>query len=206
MKMAEGSHPVVSGWGKGVGNAMLQDPLSPTTRNIRRNLVAVSSLGVASSMTGVVPTSIAGVSLGGAEQSALVWFLICAIIYQLISFATYSYPEMMLYNSKLNELGYKPKHIGECAIAHIPAALRNLLDFIFPYLLSLLSIVFLVWRALPLAKNPADIEWLGYVARVSLTIVCSLVAFQILLSLIEKLFKTIKGKNDPINPDNKLCE
>lgn len=205
MKTAEGARPVVTRW-EGVGHAMLQDPLSQTTRNIRRNLVAISSLGIASSMTGVVPTSIAGVELSGAEQSALVWFLICATLYQWISFAIYSWPEMMVYYSNLNNLGYKPKHIGEFPVAYIPAACRNLLDFILPFLLALLSIVFLLWRALPLAKNPNDIAWLGYFARVSLTVSCTLVTFHIFLSMIGKFFKSIKGKNEPINPDKKLSE
>lgn len=186
---------------EGVGEVLLTDHLSATSRALRRNFMIASSIGAITAITGAVPTSIVGVDISEASQSALVWFLILAILYTGTSFAVYAWPERMRMHGKLAKLDYKPKGIGDLPIAAIPSGLRNFLDYKFPYILALISVLLLAWILIPAAGNPYDSEWLGIIARLSITLLSFLACWIVGFRGADRITEIMAGKYKPNDPD-----
>ncbi|MEH0374017.1 hypothetical protein [Vibrio mimicus] len=74
----------------------LREPLNETTRKSRRNLLAVSVLGVVTAKVGLVPTKISafGVEFSSSNLEALMTLLALAIAYFLITFVVYIVSEL----------------------------------------------------------------------------------------------------------------
>ena len=74
----------------------LREPLNETTRKVRRNLMAVSVIGVVLTKVGLVPSKISafGVEFSSSNQKALMTLLAVAIIYFAVSFIVYVYSEL----------------------------------------------------------------------------------------------------------------
>lgn len=138
----------------GVGAVMLRDPLGELARRHRRDLMAISSLAILASTTGLLPKSIAGLELDRSSEGALLWAIALGIVYQWAAFVIYSWPDRIAYAARLRELGYQPRGPGEVPMAALPAAARGLLDTVLPFLLAPLAITLLSWRALPALGNP----------------------------------------------------
>ena len=185
----------------GVGDVLLADHLSPASRNLRRNFLIASSVGIVASVTGIIPKSLLGVDLSGASQSALVWFLILAICYTGLGFAVYTWPERMRLHGALAKLNYRPQNIGDVCVAHVPSGLRDFFDYTFPVLLATLSILLLVWVLIPQAGNPADSGWLGYLSRVALSLLCLQISWIVGFKGVARVGEIISGTYRATNPD-----
>ena len=110
----------------------------------------------------------------------------------------------MKYYGELHRLGYKPRGLGNSPVASIPAACRNMLDFFFPYVLALISMILLLWFALPTAANPKDATILGVVSRISLTVASVVVSMFLFINFVQKLMNLYKGEHEPLDPDNQI--
>jgi hypothetical protein len=96
---------------------LLKDPLSVETRKERRNLLAISALGIVMVKTGLVPTkiSVLGVEFSQSNQTALlytiagiaIYFLLAFIFYALSDYSTYrieNYISEKTFNAQLIEM------------------------------------------------------------------------------------------------------
>ncbi|WP_194091539.1 hypothetical protein [Vibrio hibernica] len=74
----------------------LREPLNETTRKARRNLLAVSVLGIVTAKVGLVPTKISafGVEFSSSNLEALMTLLALAIAYFLVTFIVYIVSEL----------------------------------------------------------------------------------------------------------------
>ncbi|EGR2027065.1 hypothetical protein ACOB3W_003584 [Vibrio cholerae] len=74
----------------------LREPLNETTRKARRNLLAVSVLGIVTTKVGLVPTKISafGVEFSSSNLESLMTLLALAIIYFLVTFVVYIISEL----------------------------------------------------------------------------------------------------------------
>lgn len=74
----------------------LREPLNETTRKSRRNLLAVSVLGIVTAKVGLVPTKISafGVEFSSSNLEALMTLLALSIAYFLVTFAVYIVSEL----------------------------------------------------------------------------------------------------------------
>ena len=75
-----------------VFEAKVRDPLSQVTRNERRSLLAVSTLGITLVVTGLVPTKIEalGVEFTQTDQKALLAIIAISTAYFLVAFTIYA--------------------------------------------------------------------------------------------------------------------
>ena len=74
-----------------VKGVMLGDPLGENTRRVRRNLLAVSAIGIAMGATGLVPTQIPafGIEFTQSDRSGFLIFVGAIVVYYLFAFAIY---------------------------------------------------------------------------------------------------------------------
>ncbi|EKO5173049.1 hypothetical protein P0J00_000576 [Vibrio vulnificus] len=74
----------------------LREPLNETTRKARRNLLAVSVLGIVTTKVGLVPTKISafGVEFSSSNLESLMTLLALAIAYFLVTFVVYIISEL----------------------------------------------------------------------------------------------------------------
>ncbi|EKO3524407.1 hypothetical protein SD340_004302 [Vibrio fluvialis] len=74
----------------------LREPLNDTTRKARRNLLAVSVIGIITTKVGLVPTKITafGIEFSAANLEALMTLLALATLYFLLTFVTYVFSEL----------------------------------------------------------------------------------------------------------------
>lgn len=191
-------------WGSDVADNLLSDPLTSTSREHRRNLIATSGLGVVVAITGIVPKNILGVELSGVNQSTLIWSLVALIVYQWIAFSVYAGVERMSHQGKLRRTGYKPDGIGDMPLAAFPASLRNLLDFTFPNIIATISILLLVWLAIGSTNSPKDSEWLGIITRCLVVIASISVIINAFSQAVRNLMSIRAGTYNPKDPTASL--
>ncbi|HFQ5022781.1 TPA: hypothetical protein ACGUOQ_004217 [Vibrio vulnificus] len=74
----------------------LREPLNETTRKARRNLLAVSVVGIVTTKVGLVPTKISafGVEFSSSNLESLMTLLALAITYFLVTFVVYIISEL----------------------------------------------------------------------------------------------------------------
>ena len=78
---------------------ILKDPLSEETRKERRNLLAVSALGIVMVKSGLIPSKISalGIEFSQADQNVLLYALAIITIYFLLAFIFYALSDFMNY-------------------------------------------------------------------------------------------------------------
>jgi hypothetical protein len=76
---------------------LLREPLSEDTRKERRNLLAISTIGIALVKTGLIPTKISalGIEFSQSNQRALLYILLAMIIYFFLTFAIYAISDVL---------------------------------------------------------------------------------------------------------------
>lgn len=84
---------------------MLKTSLSETSHNHRRSLLAVSAIGIAIALTGLIPSKITtlGIEFSETNRSSLLIFLVCVVSYFLIAFLAYAIPDFVAWSSDLRE-------------------------------------------------------------------------------------------------------
>lgn len=83
----------------------LREPLSPTTRRVRRNVLAASAVGIAIVKVPLVPSKIPalGIDFTSADQGALLLFIAAIVTYYGISFITYVISEVVAWQLALRQ-------------------------------------------------------------------------------------------------------
>jgi hypothetical protein len=86
------AQPTITGIEPTLAEALVGDPLSEVTRKTRLYLLAVSLVGVAMVMTGLVPTKIAtfGIELEQPNRNALLFLIAFVNLYFLVAFIIYA--------------------------------------------------------------------------------------------------------------------
>lgn len=84
-------------------DALLGDPMSETTRRERRSLLLVSFVGVAMTMTGLIPTQISslGLEFGVKHPRAVSWLLLFIVFYLLCAFVLYGYADYRSWQARV---------------------------------------------------------------------------------------------------------
>jgi len=79
------------------------DPLSPATRKARRSLLALSTVGIIVSQTGIFPSEISALGFTFAEADASTLLIICDVIifYFLCAFLLYALPDIWVWRVTL---------------------------------------------------------------------------------------------------------
>ena len=96
----------------------LREPLNETTRKIRRNLLAVSIVGVVIAKVGLIPSKISafGIEFSTSNQEALIMLLGWVILYYCFAFIVYLYSELIAWrlvflSKELAKLKCEPENI-----------------------------------------------------------------------------------------------
>jgi hypothetical protein len=188
-------------WPPNVAAEMLKDPLGELPRRHRRDLIIASTLAILVTVTGIVPKNVGGIELGEESRGVLLWALALGIVYQWVAFLIYVWPDRIAYQARLRNLGYRPKGLGEVPMAAVPVAARTSFDILFPPLLTLTALVFLLWTGIPAFGSPAESSWLGSAARVSMIVACGLVSLVALGSLAERFISLTRWRRREGNSD-----
>lgn len=155
------------------GAELLKDPFSEPTRRHRRALVTVSSLAILITVTGWYPTqlSAAGLTLSAADRVTLLWVLAATVLYLLISFISYVWPEQMYANAAVwvwtDAAKDEPGVPWQIALVSFMA--RYTVDLILPLLIATIALVCLLWVAI--APSSADtlaavVTWIARILAV----------------------------------------
>lgn len=147
----------------------LRTPLNEASRKVRRDLLAVSTIALVIVKVGLVPTEIAqlGIKFSPTDQTVLLRLLAGIIVYFLISFTLYSWSELLAWLLTRRSLRESVKdefatRLGSSKEAEMMLELakrrsrghilyegtlwlRFGLDIAFPVLLSLYSILILIF-------------------------------------------------------------
>ena len=153
----------------------LVDPLSDISRRERRNLLASSVVGLLAARADLVPTRVSalGVDFGLIEQRAYVWVLCAVIAYFLLAFIAYGLSDYLTWDLKYKEYlrsadiksedwsredqdAYDERRHLEEPIqriyerSHRVAKLRLAFEFLVPLVVSIITILFLIFKAFQL--------------------------------------------------------
>ena len=154
--------------------SFLSDPLSDIARKERRNLIAASTIGLYVSWTGLTTL---GIELSLTEQRNFLILLALIILYFAIAFVTYGLADYFIYRERRREydvgveaeiLSANPPELTnpddpDEVVPQLPwvyqwskrlAVARNAVEFGFPLLLCIVSLVALVIFADPKASAP----------------------------------------------------
>lgn len=145
----------------------VRDPLSAVSRKERRSLLGISTIGITMVKTGLIPEKIAtfGVEFNKTDQKSLLFVVAFIVVYFLISFVIYAWSDFVSWRIAVNsarqrwltataesegtketresnELSDKIFNWGKRSIGI--SWLRAAWEFLFPLLLGLYSMYFLV--------------------------------------------------------------
>ena len=84
---------------------MLKTSLSETAHDHRRSLLAVSAIGIAIAITGLIPSKITalGIEFSETNRSSLISFLVAVVVYFLFAFIVYAIPDFMAWRLDFSE-------------------------------------------------------------------------------------------------------
>ena len=89
------------------------DPLTTVTRNVKRNLIMASSVGILVSFLGLVPTKVTalGISFNEGQQNHFIVILIALNLFQLLQFSIYMIADYFAWVCRFNVLNTDGKII-----------------------------------------------------------------------------------------------
>lgn len=153
-------------------NVLLKDPLSKETRDERRNLLAVSAIGIIVATTGLIPSKITslGIEFNPANQRALLWVTAAIVGYFWLAFLIYGVSDFVAW--RITFRSTRDKYLDERAaqIANDVKAKRTpILKETAPQLL------------LFLLKVPRPVSWIRMFFEFIIPLLTGIVAIVVLL-------------------------
>jgi hypothetical protein len=168
------------------GAELLKDPFSEVTRRHRRSLVTVSSLAIVVTATGWYPTEwlVAGLTFTATDRGAFLWLLAATILYLLISFMSYVWPEQLYANAAVRTWTEAARDEPGIPwqIALPSFIVRYTIDLVTPLVIAIAALVCIFWVGL----SPSTADTLGavvtWLARI-LVVAALIVAVAMLVGL-----------------------
>jgi len=179
----------------------LRGPLQEDTKKQRRNLIAVSAIGIAFFDVGLVPQKISafGIESSQIDQKALSILLFFTILYFLIEFLIYAFPDLLSWRAAISwSQSQLAKDIADCARNHSndpinywEAAWGKRTRRVWSVVLSDLKAIFDL--ALPVSiATYASIGLLGYELLFDLRIIIAILLLSIIIYLTIRYIRVNK--------------
>jgi hypothetical protein len=190
--------------GRARGAEILKEQFGENTRGHRKSLVAVSTIAIFISLTGWFPSEISaiGLKIGISDRQILIWGLIIAVLYFLISFLIHFWPESVYRDARIySYCKMDEEEVGfPWQIALVSYAARNSIYLIFPLLISGIALMCLLWVSLSpntltiLAKSAL---WIARVIAIGFMIYVFSILFMFTFEAVASLRGVFKASRVP---------